>query len=213
MSKDPAVLFYTSDFIAGTLSMTNEQRGKYILLLCLQHQKGHLSRKDMMNICKTYDKDVFDKFIKDKDGNYYNLRMDTEILKRKNYSESRRKNRTHKITYVEHMENENEDVNINKDIKNNAFNFDEIWSKYPKRLGKKQAEKHFKSSVKTDKDWEDINKALINYCQTDNVKSNSKYIQNGSTWFNNWRDWIDKEIKPEPKSALAMILEKQNAKS
>lgn len=28
MAKDPAVLFYTADFITGTLTMTDEQRGK-----------------------------------------------------------------------------------------------------------------------------------------------------------------------------------------
>ena len=43
MSKDPAILFYTGDFITGTLTMTDDQRGKYILLLCLQHQKGRLT--------------------------------------------------------------------------------------------------------------------------------------------------------------------------
>ena len=46
MSKDPAVLFYTSDFLSGTFTMTNEQVGKYIRLLCLQHQKGRLTEKD-----------------------------------------------------------------------------------------------------------------------------------------------------------------------
>jgi uncharacterized protein YdaU (DUF1376 family) len=118
MGKDPAVLFYTSDFISGTLTMTDEQRGKYILLLCLQHQKGVLTKKDMMNICKTYDKDVFSKFQCDKDGNFFNIRMLEETEKRKKYSLSRSSNRLHKTTYVKHMENENESTNEknNKDI-------------------------------------------------------------------------------------------------
>jgi len=30
MAKDPAVLLYTQDFLVGTITMTNEQRGKYI---------------------------------------------------------------------------------------------------------------------------------------------------------------------------------------
>jgi hypothetical protein len=55
MSKDPAILFYTSDFLTGTFTMTDEQVGKYIRLLCLQHQKGSLTEKDMLKICKTYD--------------------------------------------------------------------------------------------------------------------------------------------------------------
>jgi hypothetical protein len=123
MSKDPAVLFYTSDFISGTLTMSHEQRGKYILLLCLQHQKGYLTEKDMLNISGTYDEDIWQKFEKS-DGKFYNKRMQAETEKRAAYSESRRKNRAKKETsdddmlnisntYDNHMENENENENIN----------------------------------------------------------------------------------------------------
>ena len=45
MAKDPAFLFYPSDFLTGTMFMTDEQVGKYIRLLCAQHQKGHLCEK------------------------------------------------------------------------------------------------------------------------------------------------------------------------
>ena len=61
-NKDPAFLFYSSDFLTGTMFMSDVQLGKYIKLLCVQHQKGHLSEKDMLNICKRYDKDIFEKF-------------------------------------------------------------------------------------------------------------------------------------------------------
>jgi uncharacterized protein YdaU (DUF1376 family) len=120
MAKDPALLFYTSDFLTGTMFLSNEQIGKYIRLLCAQHQKGRLEEKDMLNVCLTYDKHVFSKFIVDEDGFYYNKRMEEEALKRKNYSDSRRKNREGKtkehmkntcLSYVKHMENVNEDVN------------------------------------------------------------------------------------------------------
>ena len=46
--KDPAFLFYSSDFLSGTMLMTDEEVGKDIRLLCLQHQKGHLKEKDML---------------------------------------------------------------------------------------------------------------------------------------------------------------------
>lgn len=119
MAKDPAVLFYTNDFLSGTFTMTDEQVGKYIRLLCIQHQKGYLTEKDMLNICKTYDEDVYSKFVKE-NSKYYNERMRSEADKRRKYSESRRNNRkTIKDdnickTYVQHMENEDE--NINEDI-------------------------------------------------------------------------------------------------
>jgi hypothetical protein len=121
MSRDPAFLFYTSDFLTGTMTMSNEQIGKYIRLLCMQHQKGELSEKDMLFICGTYDEDIFSKF--QRVGlKFVNKRLAEEIEKRKNYSESRRKNRLKKDTepkeennisktYVPHMENENENDN------------------------------------------------------------------------------------------------------
>ena len=68
INKDPAFLFYSSDFLTGTMFMTDSQLGKYIKILCTQHQKGHLSEKDMLKICKRYDKDIFEKFAKDNDG-------------------------------------------------------------------------------------------------------------------------------------------------
>lgn len=126
MAKDPAFLFYSSDFLTGTMLMSDDQVGKYIKLMCLQHQKGKLTEKDMLNICKTYDEDVFQKFTKDEHGLYYNERLSFEIQRRIDYADSRRRNRQHKNiskSYVSHMENENENENTitNKDAKSKKF--------------------------------------------------------------------------------------------
>jgi hypothetical protein len=119
MSKDPAFLFYSSDFLTGTMFMDNEQVGKFIRLMCAQHQKGRLTEKDMLKICGTHDEDIFEKFALDGAGLYYNERLEQEVEKRKAYSESRRNNRKKKedmidtsLSYVPHMENENENENI-----------------------------------------------------------------------------------------------------
>lgn len=93
MAKDPAFLFYSDNFLSGTMFFTDEQVGKYMRLLCAQHQHGHLSEKHMLHICKTYDKDIWDKFTKDESGLFYQPRLETEVEKRKNFTESRRKNR------------------------------------------------------------------------------------------------------------------------
>ena len=120
MAKDPAVLFYTSDFLTGVRRMTYEQVGKYITLLCMQHQYGTLTEKDMMHICGTYDEDIWLKFEKT-DAGFVNKRMHEEAEKRKRYSESRRNNKLNSTkkqdmsnissSYDKHMENENENVN------------------------------------------------------------------------------------------------------
>jgi uncharacterized protein YdaU (DUF1376 family) len=121
MSKDPAVLFYTSDFLSGTFTMTNEQVGMYIRLLCLQHQKGKLTEKDMLSICKAYDADIWCKF-KIEDGLFYNERMYSETIRRQKFTESRRnnakspKNDSTSKAYAQHMETEteNETITINR---------------------------------------------------------------------------------------------------
>ncbi len=83
-NKDPAFLFYTADFVVGTMFMSNEQVGKYIRLLCAQHQKGHLTSEEFDSICGK-DAIVRKKFELDKDGFYYNSRLDKEIAIRSNY--------------------------------------------------------------------------------------------------------------------------------
>ena len=91
--KDPAVLLYTQDFIVGTITMTHEQRGKYIMLLCLQHQKeGKLTLNDLKQYLNEEDIIVAEKFPLHADGYYYNDRMQMEIENRKLFTESRRLN-------------------------------------------------------------------------------------------------------------------------
>lgn len=72
--------------------------------------------------------------------------------------------------------------------------FYEIWGRYFPNYkdGTKMALKHFLASVKTEQDWKDINTALDNY-KAHLEKETWKKPKNGSTWFNNWRDWINVE--------------------
>lgn len=131
MAKDPAFLFYPGDFNTGTQFFTDEQVGKYMRLLMAQHQHGHLSENHVLIICKSYDKDVMNKFVKDPDGLWYNERLENEIVKRRNYSKSRSENRVGKnnisSTHDNHMENENriisvESIKLNRaEIENEIF--------------------------------------------------------------------------------------------
>ncbi len=125
MSKDPAILFYTSDFMMGTYCMSHEQLGIYIRLLCIQHQCGGLIEKEAFSAMVGLHLVVKSKFIETENG-FYNKRMDDEIKKRVAYSESRRQNRKNssknedmiKISssYDKHMENENENENRDRNI-------------------------------------------------------------------------------------------------
>jgi hypothetical protein len=125
--KDPAFLFYSSDFLSGCIGLDMEERGQYITLLCAQHQKGHLSEKTIRLLVGSVSVNVLVKFSKDEDGNYFSIRLDSEIEKRKNFTESRRLNgqkggrkasglpnaKPNAIPRNNHTENEN--INANED--------------------------------------------------------------------------------------------------
>lgn len=124
--NDPAVLFYTSDFLTGVIDMTMEERGQYITLLSYQHQKGHISTETIRLLVGNVSDKVLQHFKIDKDGLYFNGRMDKEKEARRKFTESRRQNgkkggrpkKPSGYSYGKpnenHMGNENEDENINE---------------------------------------------------------------------------------------------------
>ena len=121
MSKDPAVLFYTSDFLTGVSLMSDDQVGKYIKLLCIQYQKGGLTKNQIVKFCGgEIDEDIFEKFKLNGDGFYYNERMKAEAERRHSYKESRinnlkgKKGDRHMKAHMDnHMETETETEDIN----------------------------------------------------------------------------------------------------
>ena len=68
--------------------------------------------------------------------------------------------------------------------------FEKVWKFYPRPLGKKAAFAHFKKSIESKDDLKRIAAALDNYiAHIEAKKTEEKFIQHGSTWFNNWGDW------------------------
>ena len=134
-NKDPAVLFYTADFLADTTLWSYEELGRYIKLLCIQHLNGGVEPEDFELVSEHYSR-VKSKFDLHEDGKYRNKRMQAESEKRRLFSQSRSANRRGEgtndnhmrdksttsdnhmknicATSDKHMENDNE--NINKDI-------------------------------------------------------------------------------------------------
>jgi len=151
--KDPAFLFYDGDAARDVSHMNRLERGCYFDLIQAQRKFGRLSVElikkilghefetcwESVKICLTYDNDM-----------YYIEWLENSTIKRKEYSESRRKNRMpdkqedKKIiseSYVNHMENENEIVIENKKDNTNVNNYTAdfliFWEAYPLKEGKK----------------------------------------------------------------------------
>ena len=119
MAKDPAFLFYDGDAARDVSHLNRLERGCYFDLIQAQRKFGRLNLDlvkkilgkdffecwEQVKICLTYDNDM-----------YFIEWLENSTNKRKAYSESRSKNRngskstTLEKTYVNHMENENENV-------------------------------------------------------------------------------------------------------
>jgi hypothetical protein len=210
MAKDPAVLFYTSDFLSGTFTMDNEQVGKYIRLLCLQHQKGKLSEKDMLSICKAYDNEIWDKF-KVEDGLYYNERMFNETIRRQKFSESRRNNakspkkESTSEAYAKHMETETENrtITINENIN---IDFEWFWNEYDKKVGDKQKLKK-KWNKLTDEERQNAMNYIDLYKQS---VPDKQFRKNPETFLNN-KSWNDEIIRTTPNIGRKLTYSEQQA--
>jgi len=209
MAKDPAVLFYTSDFLSGTITMPDESVGRYIKLLCIQHQKGRLTEKDMLSICRAYDEDVFSKFKKDAKGMYYNERMETEAKKRKAYTKSRsenakspknkgdkptKKDKSTSKAYAKHMENENEDENISEyesvdEVEILEYpSFEDFWELYDKKVDKVATEKKWGKLTQEEKEQ------AIEYIPQYKLSEPDKTFRKNPLTFINNKSWNNEII-------------------
>lgn len=135
MAKDPAFLFYSQDFHTGTATMSFEDRGKYITILCVMHQQGRMKEETICFLVGSVSDMLRLKFKVDENGFWYNERLESEARKRSEFTESRRINGLHggrpkkskasaepsakPLGYpmVTHMENENDNEIVIEIIK------------------------------------------------------------------------------------------------
>jgi uncharacterized protein YdaU (DUF1376 family) len=120
--KDPAFLFYPGDWLGGTIGMSFEEKGAYMELLMMQFTRGHMTSHMIGQTVGQLWVKLQDKFIQDENGLWYNVRLDIEKEKRKNFVTSRKNNKEGKNQHnkegkevghmTSHMENENKDVNV-----------------------------------------------------------------------------------------------------
>lgn len=68
--------------------------------------------------------------------------------------------------------------------------FEEAWKLYPRKIGRKEALRHFNATVKVPHDLDRVKIALGKYVRyVADKRVAEEFIQHGSTWFNNWQDW------------------------
>ena len=204
MSKDPAFLFYSSDFLTGVSDLTMEERGQFITLLCLQHQKGALSEKLMRLQCGGIpNADVLAKFRIDENGLYYNKRIEEEREKRQAHSDKQRLNAykrwdkdkkynnktlSNGNAIAMPLENENENE-IENEIEVEIYpSFDDFWNLYDYKQNKPKSTTAWNKLKQKDKE------AIISYLPMYIDSTPDKSFRKHPTTFLNNRGWEDEII-------------------
>lgn len=126
MSKDPAFLFYPGDYLRDTQCLNPNCQVAYDRIMCEHMRNICITQQQLKFFTKRLNEEELEELLmvlSEKDGKYQIAWVAESIEKRRKYSESRRnnrkgkKNKTHDkdvLTYVNHMENENEIENINR---------------------------------------------------------------------------------------------------
>jgi uncharacterized protein YdaU (DUF1376 family) len=186
MAKDPAFLFYPGDYVSGTMGMTFEEKGAYMDLLMLQFNRGHMNTHMIQHTVGHLWEQVKCKFIQDKEGLWYNIRLDVEKDKRKTFTESRRNNmkpknkpkdepsyETHMQPHMDsHMENVNEDINKDININKSKCSFEQVYEYMSLRIGTDQAK------IEAEK--------FVNYYESNGWKVGKNPMKSWGAAANNW---------------------------
>lgn len=205
MTKDPAFLFYSSDFLTGVSDLTMVERGQFITLLCLQHQKGHLTEKVMRLQCGGIpNADVLAKFRIDENGLYYNERIEQERDRRSKHSAKQRENAfkrwnkdnsTIKQTLSNGnamampLETETETVNETKTVVEIYPAFSDFWNLYDKKRGPRD-----KIEMKWKKLSQKTKEQIINYLPEYIESTPDKNFRKDPQTFLNQESWNDEII-------------------
>lgn len=154
MAKDPAFLFYPGDYLRDTQCLSEQAQVAYDRIMC-EHMRNICITQDRLNFFTkrlTPDQKIEVETVLQKIPGGYQIDWVAESIgKRKNYSDSRRKNRSSSKkdisiiskTYDTHMENAIENVNgIDSKIKKESVSeidpaaaFDEIFLEALKTSG------------------------------------------------------------------------------
>lgn len=203
MAKDPAFLFYPGDWLGGTLTFSRSHKGAYMDLLMAQFNQGPLSLEDIRQVLGVdfdmWEQKLATKFEKNDKGLFYNVKLQQEIDKRKNFTKSRRENlnkkhhtETHKEDHTElRMENENVNVIENKNLSKGGAGgnyspeaFDRFYSELlSSEVWVEQCAMHLRLPTK-----QDLAKYLREYLERENLAGEleKKPLQEVRRHFLNW---------------------------
>jgi uncharacterized protein YdaU (DUF1376 family) len=181
MSKDPAFLFYTQDFVTGTMFMTNEQVGIYIRLLCAQHQHGGMIDKLSFNNMVLNHDIIKTKFVETEEG-FFNQRLMVEMVKRNKKSNNLSANAKIRWEKLKQLNSKSNAIALQMDMPIEDENENEIKdviiNEINKGIDKKIKHKYgeYKNVLLTDDEYKKLNDKFGFFTQ-DHIKSLDEGIE------------------------------------
>lgn len=106
--------------------------------------------------------------------------------------------------YYHNKEIKKERINNNAQTKVRAIFPDkkfieEIYSGYPRKMGKTKGLTACRQKIKTETDFQNLKQAVTNYREWVNKeKVEDQYIKHFSTFMNSWQDWLDPQTGTNP---------------
>lgn len=104
------------------------------------------------------------------------------------FSASRRRHVGVTSTGVRQEEKREEEIREEK----RDFDFESLYEKYPRKLGKQEGIKRCQSQIKTEQDFNNLDTAIRrykNFCMAQGT--DPKFIKHFSSFMSAWRDWLD----------------------
>ena len=207
MAKDPAFLFYPGDYLRDTQTLSEKAQVAYDRIMCEHMRYICISQAQLKFFTKRLNEDELEELmfvLVEVDGGYQIEWVADSINKRKAYSESRRNNRVGKkqkkrtntsTSYDNHMENEIEIENVNKDedVIESEFeilqypSFDDFWNLYDKKVDRTKAESKWNKLTQKEKE------EAVEYIPAYKLaQPDKKFRRNPETFINNktWQNEI-----------------------
>lgn len=210
MAKQPSFNFYSSDFLSQTIFLSFEDKGKLIMLLCLQHQHGHLKKEQMLKTCGTISDDLWEFFKLDADGKYFNEQIDIATEKRKNFINKQKNNiskRWNKVGNTKSIPNEYQKDSLVIPLeKENENEIEKDYEKETTEKDSKVVRKERKVFIKPTKEevlafakGEDLRTDIVNkwfnHYEANGWKIGKNPMKN---WKASYRNWCDNSYDKPP---------------
>lgn len=110
------------------------------------------------------------------------------------------------LTDSGHYITEQNNTEQNKTIQT-VFDFEKIYSIYPRKEGKRKGLECAKREIKTPEDFQSLEISICRYkAHLEANRFEAKYIKHFSTFMSSWRDWLD----PDAGSSSISSIPKQN---